>query len=120
MRQAAQDMKAAITLVRTSAEQRRRLWQYAGGGALAGLLLWSFLPGTIARAVPEKWYWPERTAARMIGEPSRWDAGARLIQAVDLLRDNQDAIDACRKSAATSRQPARCTVRIPAGSEPSK
>jgi ElaB/YqjD/DUF883 family membrane-anchored ribosome-binding protein len=130
MRQAAQDMKAAITQVRTAAEQRRRLWQGAGVGALAGLLLWSFFPGTIARAVPEKWYWPERMAARMIGEPSRWDAGARLMQtdspeawrglmqAADLWRDNQDVIDACRKSAAASWTQVRCTVKIRAESAP--
>ena len=30
-----------------------------GGGVLAGILLWSFLPGTIARTVPESWHWPE-------------------------------------------------------------
>ena len=28
----------------------------AGGGILAGILLWSFLPGTIARAMPESWH----------------------------------------------------------------
>jgi hypothetical protein len=79
------------------------------------ILLWSFLPGTIARAMPESWHWPERMAARMVGASSRWDAGARLmqsdspeawnalVQAADIQRDNRDAIDACRKSAATSR-----------------
>lgn len=40
------------------------------------------------------------------------------MQAADLLRDNQDAIDACRKSAATSRKPVRCTVKIRAESAP--
>lgn len=129
-RQAAQNMKAAITQVRTAADQRRRLWQGIGGGALAGILLWSFLPGTIARAVPESWHWPERIAAGMVGESSRWDARMRLmqteslrawsvlVQAADLMRDNREAIDACRKSAATARQPVRCTVQIRAKSEP--
>jgi hypothetical protein len=110
-RQATQQLRAALAQVRTAGEQKRRLWQGIGGGALAGILLWSFLPGTIARAVPESWHWPERMAAKMTGESSRWDAGARLMQidnpqawsalveATDLLRDNRDAIDACRKSA---------------------
>jgi hypothetical protein len=96
---------------------------------LGGILLWLFLPGTIARAVPENWYWPERIAARMVGETSCWDAGTRLmrsespqalsalVQAADLLRDNRDAIDACQKSAANAKQPVRCTVRIRGGSD---
>lgn len=127
-RQAAHDMKAAITQVRTAADQRRRLWQGIGGGALAGILLWSFLPGTIARAVPENWHWPERMAARMVGESSRWDAGTRLMRsestpalnalerAADFLRDNREIIEACQESAANAKQPVRCTVRIRAGS----
>ena len=74
--------------------------------------------------MPDSWHWPERMAARMLGESTRWDAGARLMQsdsaeawsalaqAADIQRDNRDAIDACRRSAATSQQPVRCTVRI--------
>jgi Family of unknown function (DUF6118) len=128
-RQAAHNMNAAVTQVRTAADQSRRLWQGIGGGAFAGILLWSFLPGTIARGVPENWYWPERMAARMVGESSRWDAGTRLMRsesrqalnalerAADLLRDNREAIEACQKSAANAKQPVRCTVRIRAGSE---
>jgi Family of unknown function (DUF6118) len=128
--QAAHDMKAAVTQVRTAADQRHRLWQGIGGGALAGILLWSFLPGTIARAMPKSWYWPERMAARMVGESSRWDAGTRLMRsespqalnalerAADLLRDNREAIEACQKSAANAKQPVRCTVKIRAVSQP--
>lgn len=123
-RQATQQLTAALAQAQTAEEQKRRLWQAIGGGVLAGILLWSFLPGTIARAVPASWHWPERMAARMTGESSLWDAGARLMQsdrpqvwsalveAADLLRDNRDAIDACRKSASRSSQPVRCTVRI--------
>lgn len=121
---AAQEMRSVISNARTAAEQRQQLYQVAGGALLAGILLWSFLPGTIARVMPESWHWPERMAARIVGAPSRWDAGARLmesdspeawnalVQAADIQRDNRDAIDACRKSAATSQQPVRCTVRI--------
>lgn len=127
---AAQAMRSVTAHARTAAEQRQQLYQVAGGALLAGILLWSFLPGTIARAVPDSWHWPERMAARMVGAPSRWDAGARLMQsdsaeawnalaqAADIQRDNRDTIDACRKNAATSQQPVRCTVRIRAEQQP--
>ena len=109
---------------------RQQLYEVAGGALLAGILLWSFLPGTIARAMPNSWLWPERMAARIVGAPSHWDAGARLIQsdsaeawsalaqAADFQRDNRDAINACRKSAATSQQPVRRTVRIRPAQQP--
>lgn len=125
---AAQAMRSVTAHARTAAEQRQQLYQVAGGALLAGILLWSFLPGTIARTMPDSWHWPERMATRMVGESTRWDAGARLMQsdsaeawtalaqAADIQRDNRDAIDACRKSAATSQQPVRCTVWIRAGS----
>ncbi|MBE5073373.1 hypothetical protein IM511_03515 [Erythrobacteraceae bacterium E2-1 Yellow Sea] len=121
---AAQTMRSVTAHARTAAEQRQQVYQVAGGALLAGILLWSFLPGTIARAMPDNWHWPERMAARVVGAPSRWDAGARLmqsdspeawnalVQASDIQRDNRDTIDACRKTAATSQQPVRCTLKI--------
>jgi len=121
---ATQEMRSVTAHARTVAEQRQQLYQVAGGALLAGILLWSFLPGTIARVMPESWHWPERMAARMVGGSTLWDAGARLMhsdspeawnalsQAADIQRDNRDTIDACRKNAATSQQPVRCTVRI--------
>lgn len=130
LRQAAQDMRGVTSHARASADQRRTVFKAVGGGVLGGIMLWSFLPGTIARSVPESWHWPERMAAGMVGESARWDAGTRLmrsespqalsalVQAADLLRDNRDAVDACRKSAATSRQLVRCTVQIRVESEP--
>jgi hypothetical protein len=111
---AAQEMRSVTAHARTAAEQRQQLYQVAGGALLAGILLWSFLPGTIARAMPESWHWPERMAARMVGasiplgcwrtddakrQPEAWNA---LVQAADIQRDNRDAIDACRKTAASS------------------
>ena len=125
---ATQEMRSVTAHARTVAEQRQQLYQVAGGALLAGILLWSFLPGTIARAMPDSWHWPERLAARMLGAPSRWDAGARLMQsdsaeawsalaqAADIQRDNRDAIDACRENATTSQQSVRCAVRIRPGS----
>ncbi len=129
LRQATQDMRSVTSHARNSADQRRKVFQAVGGGVLGGILLWSFLPGTIARALPENWHWPERMAARMVGESSRWDAGTRLMRtespqalnalerAADLLRDNREAIEACQKYAANAKQPVRCTVKIRAGSE---
>lgn len=129
LRQATQDMRSVTSHARTSVDQRRKVFQAVGGGVLGGILLWSFVPGTIARSVPESWHWPEAMAAGMVGESSRWDAGTRLMrsespqawrvlaQAAELLRDNRDAIDVCRKSAATSRQPVQCKVKIRADSE---
>lgn len=125
-------MRNVTVHARTAAEQRQQLYQVAGGASLAGILLWSFLPGTIARAMPERWHWPERIATRMVGESTRWDAGARLMQsdspqawnalaqAADIQRDNRDAIDACRKSASTSRETVRCTIRIRAERQPGR
>ena len=127
---AAQEMRSVTAHARTTAEQRQQLYQVAGGAVLAGILRWSFLPGTVARAMPDGWHWPERMAARMVGASSRWDAGAQLMQsdspeawnalvrAADIQRDNRDAIDACRRTAATSQQPARCTVKIRPVSQP--
>ena len=127
---AAQVMRAVTTHSRTTAEQRRAMFQAAGSGLLAGILLWSVLPGTIARTMPESWHWPERMAARMVGGSSRWDAGAHLmqsdnphawnaiVQVADIQRDNRDAIDACKKSSANSQKPVRCTIRIRAETEP--
>jgi len=121
---AAQEMRSVTSYARTAAEQRQQLYQVAAGALLAGILVWSFLPGTIARVMPDSWYWPEHMAARMMGASSRRDAGAQLMQsdspeawnalveAADIQRDNRDAIDACRKTAATSQQPVRCTVKI--------
>lgn len=77
---ATQEMRSVTAHARTAAEQRQQLYQVAGGALLAGILLWSFLPGTVARAMPESWHWPERMAARLVGASSRWDAGARMMQ----------------------------------------
>lgn len=122
---AAQDMRDVTAHARTAADQRRRLFQAAGGGTLAGLLLWSFIPGTIARAMPESWHWPERMAARMVGESSRWDAGAHLmqgdsprawnaiVQASKIERENRQVIAGCAKSANATRESVRCSVKVP-------
>lgn len=68
---ATHEMHSVTAHVRTPAEQRQQLYQVTGGAFLAGVLLWSLPPGTIARAMPDSWHWPERMAARMVGESTR-------------------------------------------------
>lgn len=121
---AAQEMRSVTAHARTAAEQRQQLYQVAGGALLTGILLWSFLPGTVARAMPEGWHWPERMAARVVGESSRWDAGARLmqsdspeawnalLQAADIQRDNRDAIQGCKARAIKQKVPVSCSLKI--------
>ncbi|WP_427916151.1 DUF6118 family protein [Sphingomonas oligophenolica] len=63
-------------------------------------------------------------AARIVGEPTRWEAGARLMRAdspqawatlnqtADAPRDNREAIDQCRTVAEKTVKPVRCPVEI--------
>lgn len=109
-------------------DQRRRLKWAAGGGLLAGCLLWAVLPGLVARILPASWHLPERIAARTVGEPTLWEAGTRLMRAdspeawqaiadaADIRRDNREIIDACERDARKANQPVRCTIRIRARS----
>jgi hypothetical protein len=45
---------------------RRERW-IAAGGVLAGVLLWSVLPGAVVRSLPESWHAREWMAGRMMG-----------------------------------------------------
>lgn len=117
-------LAAIVGRVRTEAEQKRQALRFAGMGLAAGILLWSILPGTIARAMPESWHWPEWMAERALGESSRWNAGSRMMQsadplawhvliaAADMQRDNRDKIEDCRKRANSSGKSISCTLQI--------
>jgi hypothetical protein len=48
-------------------QQIRHLYWAAGGGMLIGILIWSVLPGAIARSLPASWHVPEWMAARTMG-----------------------------------------------------
>jgi hypothetical protein len=84
----------------------------------------AFLPGAILRALPQGWHIPEAMAAHIIGEPTLWEAGSRLMQAdsprawnalveaADLRRDNREAIERCHKAASVTHRPARCTIEV--------
>lgn len=116
-------LAGAVTAVR--AQNRRLLWT-AGGGLLAGMLLWSFLPGVVLRALPRSWHMPENMARHIIGEPSIWEAGTRLMQVGDpkawneivavakLRRDNHDTIIKCERAAVEAGKTAHCTIRVEA------
>lgn len=121
---ATQEMRSVTAHARTLAEQKQQLYQLAGGAFLAGILLWSFLPGTIARAMPDSWHWPERMAARMVNEPSVLDAGIRLIRSQNqrawdamlevakIEGENRAEIQSCKAKAAKQRAPVVCSVKI--------
>jgi hypothetical protein len=52
---------------RATNHQRKREMGIGGGAFIAGILLWSFLPGAIARSLPASWHVPEWMAARTLG-----------------------------------------------------
>lgn len=121
---AVQALHRIIGKAHTREQQREHLWWGVGGGVLAGCLLWSILPGMVARIMPVGWHWPERIAARTVREPTLWEAGARIMRADDpeawqfisdateILRENQEDITACKRKAAKSKKTVRCSIRI--------
>ena len=127
--EAAYGLERLLGTATTIADQRRHLLLAMGSGLLAGMLLWSIMPGVILRALPASWHMPESMAAHIIGEPSLWEAGSRLMQAgnphgwqaivdaAELRRSNRDAINACLQRAARTKAPVRCTVKVRAGGE---
>lgn len=50
----------------TDLQRKRELWMMLGA-FLAGILLWSILPGFVARSLPESWHVPQWMAARTLG-----------------------------------------------------
>lgn len=127
---AAGRMEYLAGTVATIRDQRRRLLWAAGGGALTGVVLWSFLPGVTLRALPQGWHMPEAMAAHIIGEPTLWEAGTRLMRAdsptawdaltdaAQLMHDNRDTVTACEKIVAKTKQPVRGTIRIKSNNPP--
>lgn len=122
--QATSAIQTLVGTMRSRQEQRRHLQIAIACGIGAGCLLWSILPGVILRALPASWHMPESMAAHIIGEPTLWEAGSRMMRvgdpgswrsiilATEMRRDNRDAIDACERLAIKTGKPVRCTVRI--------
>src|SRR3546814_6296578 len=89
--QAARELRGTVVTVHAAQEQPRRLIWAAGGGLLAGCLLWAILPEAFVRGLPQNWHVPERMAAHVVGESSLWEAGTRIMRA-----DNPSAWQAKR------------------------
>lgn len=121
--------RAAIALhgiggvARRADEQRRTLWQVGAGACLSGALLWTIVPGVVARVLPERWQVPEWMAARTLDLP-KWEAGQRLMRAAApeafaniaagdrIITANRVALETCRTRANNARKVVRCTIEI--------
>jgi len=117
-------LRGTTSTLRAAHEQRRHLIWAASGGVLAGCLLWSILPGAVARALPDRWQLPERMAAHIVGAPSLWEGGMRLMQAGSpaayraisaaavMRHDNKGKIAGCEKAALNAKKRVRCTIMV--------
>jgi hypothetical protein len=117
-------LAAIVGRVRAEDDQKRQTWRFAGMGLAAGILLWSILPGTLARAMPESWHWPERMARKAVGEPTIVEAGMRLIRtqnpegfeelmaAHSILSANREALDRCKERAREKEGSVSCSIEL--------
>lgn len=71
-------MEGMVARGRGAAEQERQVIWFGLGGILLGILLWSILPGAVARSLPASWHVPEWMASRIMGMEQK-EAGQRLI-----------------------------------------
>lgn len=107
----------------TKAQNRQLLW-FTGAGLLTGILIWTMLPGIVARELaPPSWHWPERMAARTERLPV-WEAGEHLMETASpaafsaivagdkIVTANRETIEGCRKAATKARDTVRCTIRV--------
>ncbi len=113
---------------RRADEQRRTLWQVGAGAWMGGVLLWTVVPGVVARELPVQWQVPEWMAARTLGMP-KWQAGQRLMQAAApdafsniaagdrIVTANRKVLEACRKRANKEREAVRCTIEVGVGEQ---
>ena len=117
-------LNVIVGRVRTEDEQKRQTWRFAGVGLVAGILLWSILPGAFARAMPESWHWPERIARKAVGEPTILEAGIRLIRSQNpvaweelmgaqrILTENRETLDRCIEKARKVDRSISCEIQI--------
>lgn len=124
LQHATRELRAITNSVRTSVDQRANVVRTAIAGALAGALIWSFMPGAIARALPDSWQMPERMATRMLDAPTATEAGIRLIRSQSpdgwqamqfgarLESQNRAALSACKSKAEKSGAQVRCSILV--------
>ena len=118
------ELRAIAGSAWTRADQKNRQLWFGLGGAAIGILVWSILPGLVAREIaPESWQWPERIAARTLDMPM-WEGGQRMMQAAApdafaniaaadrIVTANREAMEACQKRANKAREAVRCTIKI--------
>ena len=122
----ARDMGNRVGVARHGDEQNRWLLWTGLGCLVLGLVFYAVLAGPLARAMPASWQWPEHMAMRVLGEPTTFDAGQHLMRAANadgwravvfaanLVKDNSDALGACRKSATKAKKSVRCTIEVKA------
>jgi hypothetical protein len=114
-----------IKEARGVAAQKRALIQVGLGGLAAGALLWSVLPGFVARNVaPASWHWPERMATRTLSADGMWNGARRLgavaspanwdtmVEGAIVVQDNRDAVDGCRKAMGKNARSTKCTITL--------
>ncbi|MDV6333074.1 DUF6118 family protein [Asticcacaulis sp. 201] len=114
------DLSGWIAIARKADDQDREVLRFSALAAGAGAILAITLTIACLRA------FPEHSAAWLLGE-SRWEAGERLMASADprrwaamlgaleLERDNHQAIVDCRKNAEHTGQDQRCRVTVKAG-----
>lgn len=119
LEQERQQLANLIGLVRLRYQQRRWLI-YVGMGALVFGLLTSPL---LFRLLP---FGLDSRLAAFIMDQSRWEAGIALMKAdnphswysivndINLVSDNRQVIDACRKTAIDKKREQRCTIIVKA------
>lgn len=124
LQHATRELRAITNKVHTSADQRAIMLRTAIASALAGALVWSFLPGAVARALPDSWHLPERMATRMLDAPTATEAGIQLIKSQDLEgwkamqsgarleAQNREVLSTCKSKAEKTSAPVHCSVMV--------
>ena len=118
------ELRAIVGSAWTRADQKNRQLWFGLGGAAIGILVWSILPGLVARKIaPASWQWPERIAARTLDLP-KWEAGQRLMRAAApdafaniaaadrIITANRKAVQACYTKAGKTKKTVCCIIKI--------
>lgn len=122
---ASRGLHGHIKEARSVAAQKQTLFQVGLGGMVAGALLWSVLPGVVARNVaPTSWHWPERMATATLGADTMGNGARRLGAAASLanwdamvegsmiVQDNRETLDGCRKAISKTARTTKCTITL--------